>query len=125
MACSATQCPICFEDITDESKRLVTKCNHVFHEECLLKWIDTQEDNLGLDSMNCPVCREEIKQYSIFPNIERKAEYMATKLIKWLDELTRDCHTYEECCDAINKSFARIPSTASLLIEILDKRGTR
>jgi hypothetical protein len=113
-------CPICYEDITDESKRLVTKCNHAFHEECLVKWIDTQED-CGSDCINCPMCRGEVKQFSLFPTVEKKGEYMVKKLMKWLDDLKRDCNTYEERCDAINQSFGRIPTIATALINRLER----
>ena len=46
-----TSCPICFEKI-NESKcndNYTTKCQHIFHNECLLSW--TRQNN------SCPMCR--------------------------------------------------------------------
>ena len=31
-------CTICLDDITEEDKRCIIKCNHVFHYKCLSKW---------------------------------------------------------------------------------------
>lgn len=33
-----------------------TPCKHLFHEECLMKWIETK-----IDAPDCPFCRAEIK----------------------------------------------------------------
>ena len=51
-----TKCCICLEEINDKQKDISLKCEHVFHQECLMEWIKTQQ-NSKLDS-NCPLCRE-------------------------------------------------------------------
>jgi hypothetical protein len=44
------ECSICFEKINKKSISL--KCNHIFHKECISKWL--QENN------SCPLCREKV-----------------------------------------------------------------
>lgn len=53
-------CSICL-DSTDNTKtknfKLVTNCCHIFHKNCLKKWLTT-------DYMkNCPVCRTKLLNY--------------------------------------------------------------
>ena len=48
-------CPICFEHLS-VSPIVTTKCNHTFHEECLIGWCSAQNAN-----KTCPVCRRDIK----------------------------------------------------------------
>jgi E3 ubiquitin-protein ligase DOA10 len=33
-----------------------TPCKHLFHDQCLMKWIETK-----LEAPDCPFCRAEIK----------------------------------------------------------------
>jgi hypothetical protein len=44
-------CPICLEEYNEE-KRIVTKCGHVFHDECLNQWIEASSN------YSCPYCKE-------------------------------------------------------------------
>lgn len=48
-------CPICFEHLST-APIVTTKCNHTFHEECLIGWCSAQRGN-----QTCPVCRRNIK----------------------------------------------------------------
>ncbi|KAK8950179.1 E3 ubiquitin-protein ligase ATL31 [Platanthera guangdongensis] len=53
----ALECAIClneFED--DETIPLLTKCDHVFHQECIDAWLDTH--------VTCPVCRTNYTGFS-------------------------------------------------------------
>ena len=45
------QCPVCFDEITGEARRL--PCAHLFHEECLLPWLELHG--------SCPVCRHSLE----------------------------------------------------------------
>jgi len=47
-----TECTICLLEYTDETKTN-TKCNHMFHIECLDRWL--QANN------TCPLCRHILK----------------------------------------------------------------
>ena len=47
-------CVICMEpvDIKSPSKRMVTPCNHFFHQECLERWLQVKR--------TCPTCRSPL-----------------------------------------------------------------
>ncbi|CAO2813257.1 unnamed protein product [Amaranthus hypochondriacus] len=42
-------CAVCLEDFNPREEVMLTPCNHMFHEECIVPWV---KDN-GL----CPICR--------------------------------------------------------------------
>ena len=42
-------CPICLDELNDENKICNLKCNHVFHEDCINKWLTKKS--------TCPYCR--------------------------------------------------------------------
>lgn len=48
------ECSICFAEYTDNTKIGQLNCNHVFHKQCILKWLDT--------ASTCPLCRSRIIQ---------------------------------------------------------------
>jgi hypothetical protein len=47
-----SECTICLLDYKEETKK-TTECNHIFHQECLDKWLQT--------NYTCPLCRTELK----------------------------------------------------------------
>ncbi|EFH55192.1 hypothetical protein ARALYDRAFT_901336 [Arabidopsis lyrata subsp. lyrata] len=46
-------CAICLECILDEDKRIyhMRNCSHMFHEECVIEWLNRQHNS-------CPLCRQ-------------------------------------------------------------------
>lgn len=42
-------CAICLEDFVPKQEVLVTPCNHMFHDDCIIRWIKSNGQ--------CPVCR--------------------------------------------------------------------
>ncbi len=44
------QCSICFEDVEENSEIYNIPCKHVFHKDCLSKWIERRKHS-------CPLCR--------------------------------------------------------------------
>jgi len=47
-------CIVCFNDFVSQDRvRRLAKCGHVFHMECLDKWID-------YENYNCPLCRSPL-----------------------------------------------------------------
>jgi hypothetical protein len=40
-------CSICLDDINTDDDKYITKCNHIYHKNCLNKW----------DKNTCPNCR--------------------------------------------------------------------
>ena len=53
---AAHQCSICLEDVKCGRWVPRLECGHIFHDDCLLRWIK------GIDAINnsCPVCRRLI-----------------------------------------------------------------
>lgn len=43
------KCVICLEDFEPKEVVMVTPCNHIFHEDCILPWVKSHG--------RCPVCR--------------------------------------------------------------------
>lgn len=43
------KCVVCLEDFVAREVVMVTPCNHMFHEECIVPWVKTRGQ--------CPVCR--------------------------------------------------------------------
>ncbi|WJX40710.1 RING-type E3 ubiquitin transferase [Trifolium repens] len=51
-----TDCPICLGEFIDGEKvRVLPKCNHGFHVECIDKWL--------LSHSSCPTCRQSLLEY--------------------------------------------------------------
>ena len=52
------RCAICLEDFEPREQVMLTPCDHMFHEECILPWVKSHGQ--------CPVCRfvlsERIRQ---------------------------------------------------------------
>ncbi|KAL1363183.1 hypothetical protein HN51_011385 [Arachis hypogaea] len=42
-------CAVCLEDFEAKEEVMVTPCNHMFHEECIVPWVTSKGQ--------CPVCR--------------------------------------------------------------------
>lgn len=52
---SALECAICLNEFQDhETLRLLPKCSHVFHRECIDTWLASH--------VTCPVCRADLVQ---------------------------------------------------------------
>ena len=47
---SEDDCPICCEKLLENI--IKTECNHIFHKECLMHWINSSQTQ----RYNCPIC---------------------------------------------------------------------
>jgi len=47
-------CVICYNDIDtgDRTAYMIAPCNHIFHKDCLVQWMDVK--------MECPICRHQL-----------------------------------------------------------------
>ena len=52
-------CSICLCGLTSSGDNITTTCNHVFHKECIDRWIG-QSDNCPLCRKNSPIRKEPI-----------------------------------------------------------------
>lgn len=48
-------CVVCLCKIGEEEVKRVLRCEHVFHEDCIEKWI-------SLKTSTCPLCRESVSE---------------------------------------------------------------
>jgi E3 ubiquitin-protein ligase RNF115/126 len=55
-------CSICLMDINDGQKTILLPCGHMFHDECITKWLNIHN--------TCPLCRFELPTDD--PEYERK-----------------------------------------------------
>jgi len=48
------ECVICYNDIdtSDRTAYMIAPCNHVFHKDCLIQWMEVK--------MECPICRQDL-----------------------------------------------------------------
>ena len=61
------KCPICFDLYKEgEFKRVLSKCNHVFHKKCIDKWLCKEYNEHN--KMSCPICRETYTNTSSITN---------------------------------------------------------
>lgn len=86
-------CSICFDSLT--YPLIILCCTHIFHEECLLKWVNYNfSQNL---CPSCPICRTTIityfykktkdsKQETTLKNIKKST----AKIIRTESDLMRD-----------------------------------
>lgn len=51
--CLQSECTICLLNYTEETKK-ITDCNHIFHDECIGRWLQTNN--------SCPLCRTVLNQ---------------------------------------------------------------
>jgi hypothetical protein len=52
MLCSQPSCPVCSEDFTVGAAATQLPCSHLFHESCVMPWLDAKK--------TCPICRFEL-----------------------------------------------------------------
>ena len=62
--CSLThrffQCLICLEEYHQEEDLRLLSCRHVFHKDCVDRWLETGRNN-------CPACRTQVMSFFFMP----------------------------------------------------------
>jgi hypothetical protein len=56
--CDATECAICFDDMSRETRVVVLPCNHAFHPECAEKWLVNRKGT-------CPLCSLAVTEETV------------------------------------------------------------
>ncbi|KAK7315019.1 hypothetical protein VNO77_33551 [Canavalia gladiata] len=65
------ECAVCLSDFKDkDTLRLLPKCNHVFHPQCIDSWLASH--------VTCPVCRANLNQDSCHVAITIPTTHLAT-----------------------------------------------
>jgi hypothetical protein len=82
--CVVDECTICLNGYKENETKQTTKCTHIFHEECLIKWLSTNN--------SCPLCRTELKtkQENIINNIDTSEDTYNTDNINIVREFLGD-----------------------------------
>ena len=66
----ADVCPICHENLDNGQLTIsLTNCGHVFHEDCIKAWMNTEYAN----SEECPMCKKPIN-FAQFPSYIPKVQ---------------------------------------------------
>lgn len=67
-----TDCPICYESITQTTGCCVLSCSHSFHIKCLTKWTS--------DASTCPMCRHTLTDIELNrPDLPTKVEVVRSE----------------------------------------------
>lgn len=70
-----TECPICYESITQTTGCCVLSCSHSFHIRCLTKWTS--------DASTCPMCRHALTDIELNrPDQPQKIEVVRSE-VRW------------------------------------------
>ena len=68
--CSQPCCPVCSEDFVLAGGALQLPCSHLFHENCVMPWLDAKR--------TCPICRYELTE--AVPTVDFLERFTETEL---------------------------------------------
>ncbi|KAG9151898.1 hypothetical protein Leryth_002169 [Lithospermum erythrorhizon] len=66
--CSSVECCVCLSEIEEGDETREISCDHLFHRECLDRWI-------GYGNITCPLCRNCVRMPSrtqLFPEFHQE-----------------------------------------------------
>ena len=66
MSALASECPICYEEITKDSDITTLSCSHSFHLKCIAVWI--------MKSETCPCCRTDVSDHEKIAHLRNHTE---------------------------------------------------
>jgi len=64
------ECPICVETLEAEEIAIITRCQHVFHQQCLVAWLRLHA--------SCPTCRSEITRMTLVDRMAAFTKYKSS-----------------------------------------------
>ena len=101
LICSQPSCPVCSEDFVPDGKATQLPCSHLFHEACVLPWLDAKR--------TCPICRFELTD--AVPAVDDLEKFSESELHDKLIEV----HAMVEAAETDKGSGCRgnAPATAS------------
>ena len=72
-----TQCAICLSDfICGDPIYILPRCDHIFHQSCMAKWLDQQQST-------CPLCRSSLVSEDLSMRYQRREHELVDELIQW------------------------------------------
>jgi hypothetical protein len=94
-------CSICSELFTDDLNNSIvkTKCNHVYHETCILEWFNEDQDK------SCPLCRTkfEIREYINIKQLKNDKTIIDSKSIELTYSMSN--HMCDFCDNTIKNNM--------------------
>ncbi|KAL2476648.1 Uncharacterized protein Adt_37384 [Abeliophyllum distichum] len=75
------RCAVCLEDFDSKQFVMLTPCDHMFHEECIVPWVKSQG--------KCPVCRFVISERIAAPENNSRRAALQQDLISLIWEFDR------------------------------------
>lgn len=96
-----SECIICMESLEADSHMSACPCGHVFHEDCLFRWLSS-------DQQTCPQCRAHVEESSVIKRLffaksnEPVQQYsdelpkICEQLSAQVDELSAECKQKEQ-----------------------------
>lgn len=70
------ECVVCMEAFENNSNiRKIPSCRHIFHDECLMKWLSGAQQ---YDAQKCPMCNSDITVQILEKAIEEAANQKKT-----------------------------------------------
>ncbi|KAH7435282.1 hypothetical protein KP509_06G057500 [Ceratopteris richardii] len=71
------QCAICLLDFVEgDGIHRLPRCDHIFHQGCLSKWLDHQQNT-------CPLCRASLVSDDLQWRYRRREQELVEELILW------------------------------------------
>jgi len=81
----SSNCNICYEEFVKNkpNKCILTKCGHLFDQECFQKWVNTSSKNLNRSLQKytiCPICKEKLAILKSTTHSDSFANFVNTTL---------------------------------------------
>ena len=89
------ECSICCEEIENTSWVCETDCNHIYHYDCMLNWVEACKQSFS-GKLSCPNCREPINK-----ELE-KTVFCTPEQIEHVDKIVTRIHNDPEAQKLIN-----------------------
>lgn len=120
MSVSNICCSVCFDAINSTESVDATKCGHLFHRTCILKWLHTNR----IAKKGCPVCRRLIKSetlITVYPQlnaIEGKPKNI--DVINDFDVLVKQLNIKNDLLDSMREENCQLSNRLTELNETID-----
>jgi hypothetical protein len=77
-----TECSICLEEITDETRKTLEPCNHSFHNDCINEWAKSSD--------SCPLCRGPINTLDLPSPVPQITPQRMAVIRRGISRITRN-----------------------------------
>ena len=106
-------CAVCKDEFVMDVDAKLLPCNHLFHPECILPWLNSNHNS-------CPLCRFQLLLpsksdiSSAVPTSESSSRISYPRLRDMMD-CTGSFHHYQEDDDALDSSFPDVGALSNFL----------